>query len=101
MIGNMPPTNLIELLHDLTHPIPTIPFAYSRELLTHERRSHGGVMERRYDEDGDDLPSPEAKAASKLALTEKNRGWRRLCDVDRKSDFCSRVSSRGVKIGRE
>src|SRR3954468_9552415 len=39
--------NLIELLHDLTHPVPTIPFAYSRELLTHERRSHGGVMERR------------------------------------------------------
>ena len=42
----MPPTNLIELLHDLTHPIPTIPFAYSRELLTHNGGSHGGVMER-------------------------------------------------------
>src|SRR3954467_15567631 len=41
------PNNLIELLHVLTHPIPTIPFSYSRELLTHDGGSHGGVMERR------------------------------------------------------
>src|SRR3954463_8979266 len=52
------------------------------------------------DDDGDDLPSPEAKAASRLALPEKNRGWRRLRDVDWKSDFCSGDSSQGVKIGR-
>src|SRR3954467_8365214 len=50
------------------------------------------------DDDGDDFPSPEAKAASRLALPEKNRGWRRLRDVDWKSNLCSGVSSRRVKI---
>src|ERR1041385_9152442 len=51
------------------------------------------------DDDGDDLPSSEAKTASRLALPEKNRGWRRLRDENWKSDFCSGVSSRWVKIG--
>ena len=45
MIGNMPQQS-DELLDDLTHPIPTIPFAYSRELLTRDGGSHGEVMER-------------------------------------------------------
>ena len=70
----MPPTNLIELLHDLTHPIPTIPFGYSWELLTHERRSHGG--------DGEVMtmmmeiisPSLEANSASRLALRRRTEG---------------------------
>ena len=70
MISNMPPTNLIELLHDLTHPIPTIPFAYSRELLTRERRSHGGVMTMTM---AMISPSPEANSASRLALRGRQR----------------------------
>src|SRR3954452_15336786 len=61
------------------------------------------VMEGRWsgddDDDDDDFPSPEAKAASRLALPKKNRGWRRLHDVDWKSDFCSDVSSRGGGAG--
>src|SRR4051812_19936437 len=32
------------------------------------------------DDDGDDLPSPEAKTASRLALLKKNKGWQRLHD---------------------
>src|SRR6187399_2278554 len=32
------------------------------------------------DDDGDDLPSPKANSASRLALPKKNRGWRRLRD---------------------
>ena len=32
------------------------------------------------DDDGDDLPSPKAKTTSRLALPEKNGGWRRLRD---------------------
>ena len=32
------------------------------------------------DDDGDDLPSPEANSASRLALPKKNKGWRRLRD---------------------
>src|SRR3954469_12797162 len=51
------------------------------------------------DDDGDDLPSPEAKTASRLALPEKNKGWRRLRDENWENDFCSGVFSRRVKIG--
>src|SRR3954469_1971879 len=51
------------------------------------------------DDDGDDLPSPEAKTASRLALPEKNRGWRRLRNENWENDFCSGVFSRRVKIG--
>ena len=51
------------------------------------------------DDDDDDFPSPEAKTTSRLALPRKNRGWRRLHGVDQKSDFCSGISSRRVKIG--
>src|SRR3954467_5336677 len=51
------------------------------------------------DDDGDDLPSPEAKSASRLALPEKNRGWRRLRDENWKNDFCFGVFSSWVKIG--
>ena len=40
------------------------------------------------DDDGDDLPSPEAKTTSRLALPEKNRGWRRLRDENWENDFC-------------
>ena len=43
------------------------------------------------DDDGDDLPSPEAKTASRLALLEKNRGWRRLRDGNWENDLCSGV----------
>src|SRR3954470_751806 len=50
-------------------------------------------------DDDDDIPSPEAKTASRLALQRKNRGWRRLRGVDRKSDFCFGVYSPRVKIG--
>ena len=53
-----------------------------------------------HDDDGDDFPSPGAKAASRLALPKKNRGLWRLRDVDRKLDFCSGISSWGVRIGR-
>ncbi len=45
------------------------------------------------DDDGDDLPSPEAKTASRLALPEKNRGWRWLRDENWENDFCSGVFS--------
>src|SRR4051812_45766052 len=51
------------------------------------------------DDDGDDLPSPEAKTTSRLALPEKNRGWRRLHDENWESDLCSGISSSRVKIG--
>src|SRR4051812_18852482 len=51
------------------------------------------------DDDGDDLPSPEAKTTSRLALSEKNRGWQRLRDENWENDFCSGISSRQVKIG--
>jgi len=57
----------------------------------------GEVMEGRWsgddDDDGDDLPSPEAKSASRLALPNKNRGWRRRRDGNWKNDFSSGVSS--------
>ena len=45
------------------------------------------------DDDGDDLPSPEAKTASRLALPEKNKGWRRLRGENWEKDFCSGVFS--------
>src|SRR4051812_45385799 len=51
------------------------------------------------DDDGDDLPSPEAKTASRLALPEKNKGWRRLRDENWENNFCSGVSSPRVKTG--
>ena len=35
-----------QLLHEWSHPIPTIPSAYSGELLTHGWGSHGWSMER-------------------------------------------------------
>src|SRR4051812_22301779 len=44
------------------------------------------------DDDGDDLPSPEAKTTSRLALPEKNRGWRGLRDENWENDFCFGVS---------
>src|SRR4051812_19413877 len=50
------------------------------------------------DDDGDDLPSPEAKTASRLALPEKNRGWRRLRDKNWQNDLCSGVFSPREKI---
>ena len=50
------------------------------------------------DDDGDDLPSPEAKSASRLALPKKNRGWRRLRDEKQRKDFRSGVSASGGKI---
>src|ERR1041385_7754271 len=57
------------------------------------------------DDDGDDLPSPEAKSGSRLALPKKNRGWRRLRDGNWKSDLSSGVfPSReyiGVEVGHE
>ena len=75
------------LLHDQSHPIPTIPFAYSRELLTHEREIMEGGWSGDDDDDGDDLPSPEAKSASRLALPKKNRRWRRLRDENWEKNF--------------
>src|SRR4051812_13344968 len=51
------------------------------------------------DDDGDDLPSPEAKTASRLALPEKNRGWRWLRDEIWENDLCSGSSLSRVKIG--
>ena len=50
------------------------------------------------DDDGDDLPSPEAKSASRLALPKKNRGWRRLRDGKLRKNLRSGVSASGVKI---
>ena len=50
------------------------------------------------DDDGDDLPSPEAKSASRLALPKKNRGWRRLRDEKQRKNFRSGISSSGGKI---
>ena len=48
------------------------------------------------DDDGDDVPSPEAKTNSRLALPGKNREWRRLRDGNWENDFFSGVfSSRG------
>lgn len=48
------------------------------------------------DDDGDDLPSSEAKSPLRLALPRKNRGWRRLRDGFWKSDFCFGVSVGGI-----
>src|SRR3954466_4739652 len=79
---------MIELIQSLPSPLPTA-----------GNYSHmkGEVMEGRWsgddDDDGDDLPSPEAKTASRLALPEKNRGWRRLRNRNWEKDFCSGVSS--------
>src|SRR3954462_11647139 len=50
------------------------------------------------DDDGDDLPSPEAKSASRLALPKKNRGWRRLRDVNWEKNFLSGISPSRAKI---
>src|SRR3954471_11728273 len=74
---------MIELIQSLPSPLPTV-----------GNYSHmdGEVMEGGWsgdnDDDGDDLPSPEAKTTSRLALPEKNRGWRRLRDENWKNDFC-------------
>src|SRR3954471_16219199 len=61
---------MIELIQSLPSPLRTVG-NYS-----HMRRE---VMEGGWsgddDDDGDDLPSPEAKTTSRLALPEKNRGW--------------------------
>src|ERR1044071_972151 len=82
---------MIKLIQSLPSPLPTVG-NYSN--------MRGEVMEGGWkgddDDDGDDFPSPEAKAASRLALPRKNRGWRRLGDVDLKNDFCS-----GVSMSRE
>ena len=51
------------------------------------------------DDNGDDLPSSEAKSASRLALPEKNRGWRRLHGENWENDFCSGVFSSRGSIG--
>src|SRR3954468_10101408 len=79
--------HMIYLIQFLPSPLPTAG-NYS-----HKR---GEVMEGGWsgdddDDDGDDLPSPEAKTASRLALPEKNRGWRRLRDGNWENDFCSGV----------
>src|SRR3954462_4461640 len=50
------------------------------------------------DDDGDDLPSPEAKSASRLALPKKNRGWRRLRDENWEKNFSSGISPSRAKI---
>src|ERR1043165_5041076 len=99
MIGNMPQTNLIELLHDLTHPIPTIPFAYIRVLLTRQKKSWRGDGEVMMMTMATISPSPEANSASRLALRGRTEGLRQLRGVDRKNDFCSRVSSTKGFIG--
>ena len=39
---------IFALLHERSHTIPTIPFADSRELLTHGWGNHGWLMERRW-----------------------------------------------------
>src|SRR4051812_10272651 len=46
-------------------------------------------------------PSSEAKSASRLALRGRTKGLRQLRGVDRKSDFCFRVSSTGEFIGAQ
>src|SRR4051812_21953763 len=82
------PNNLINyymilLIQSLPPPLPTA-----------GNYSHmdGQVMEGGWsgddDDDGDDLPSLEAKTASRLALPEKSRGWWRLRDVNWENDFC-------------
>ena len=48
------------------------------------------------DGDGDDLLSPKAKLASRLALPRKNRGWRRLRDGFWKSGFCLEFPITGI-----
>ena len=50
------------------------------------------------DDDGDDLPSPEANSASRLALPKKNRGWRRLRDENWEKNFWSGISPSRAKI---
>src|ERR1041385_6408296 len=79
---------MIKLIQSLPSPLPTA-----------GNYSHmkGEVMEGGWSsddhDDGDDLPSLEAKTASRLALPEKNRGWRRLHDETWENDFCSWVFS--------
>ena len=94
MIGNMPPTNLtnyymIKLIQSLPSPLPT---AGNYSHMLREVMEEGWIGDG--DDDGDDLPSSEAKSASRLALPKKNRGWRRLRDGNWENDFCSGVSSR-------
>src|SRR4051812_29222647 len=78
---------MISLIQSLPSPLPTV-----------GNYSHmdGEVMEGGWsgddDDDGDDLPSQEAKTASTLALPEKNTGWRRLRDANWENDLCFGVS---------
>ena len=55
------------------------------------------------DDDGDDLPSPEANSASRLALPRKNRGWRRLRDGKLRKELLIwgfRVASKNTRQSR-
>src|SRR6187399_2812614 len=74
---------MISLIQSLPSPLPTAG-NYSH--------MEGEVMKGGWsgddDDDGDDLPSAEAKSASRLALPKKNRGQRRLRDENWENDFC-------------
>src|SRR4051812_9679249 len=93
------PTNLtnyymIKLIQSLPPPLPT---AGNYSHMLREVMEEGWIGDG--DDDGDDLPSPEAKSASRLALPKKNRGWRRLRDGKWKSNFCSGVFPSRELIG--
>src|SRR4051812_15136416 len=92
------PNNLINyymiyLIQSLPSPLPT---AGNYSHMDGEVMEGGWSGDDGGDGDGDDLPSPEAKTASRLALPEKNRGWRRLRDVYWENDLCF-----GVSLSRE
>src|SRR4051812_20988301 len=72
---------MINLIQSLPSPLPTAGnYSHmSREVMEGGWSGDG-------DDDGDDLPSREAKSASRLALPRKNNGWRRLRDGFWKSD---------------
>src|SRR3954470_14039115 len=74
---------MIKLIQSLLSPLP-IAGNYShmwREVMEGGWSGDG-------DDDVDDLPSPEAKSTSRLALPRKNRAWWRLRNGNWKSDSC-------------
>src|SRR3954466_8198646 len=91
--NNLPNYYMINLIQSLPSPLGTAGDSSHmwREVMEEGWSGDG-------DGDGDDLPSPEAKSASRLALPRKNRGWRRLRDGNWEDNFCSGISPLRDKI---
>ena len=91
----MPPNKSKSLVHELSQPIPIIPFAYNRD---YSHMDGGNMMD--YEDgdedndgvdDGDDLPSPEAGISPQVSSPEEEQRWRQLFDENEDEIDCSRV----------